>query len=185
MDLEESLERLADQALSGASFLAAYGLTWVVCAVLWRRRTERTAALATLFQGLVALPVALGLSVAIGALGAERPVADEITQLSVLVAVSQLLGLPFLIHLVATARYTLVPFAFAAITSMHFVLYSWLYRTPAYIVMAVVISIGTLAVTATAPADDPRAGPVRVCALTGGSLLATALFLLVAHALAG
>lgn len=41
--------------------------------------------------------------------------------------------------LVVKQRYALVPFAFAAITSMHFVLYTWLYQTPVYLVMAALL----------------------------------------------
>src|SRR5690625_7480995 len=67
--------------MSGVAFLAAYGVTWLICGVLWRRASERVAAFATLFQGMVAFPVALGLSALIGAIGQARPVAEEVTQL--------------------------------------------------------------------------------------------------------
>ena len=169
MDLTESLARLAEQNLSGIAFLTAYGVTWIVCGLVWR-----AAAFVTLFQGMVAFPVALGLSALIGAIGADRPVDDAITQLSILIGTSQLLGLPFLVYLVVKHRYTLLPYAFAAITAMHFVLYSWLYRTPIYIVMAVVIAIGTTVVMLATPDDKERAGAVRVSLLTGVALLATA-----------
>lgn len=185
MDLVESLQLLAEQTLSGLAFLTAYGVTWVVCGVLWQRAPARVAAYATLFQGLVALPAALGLSAAIGAIGQERPVPDEITQLSVLIGTSQLLGLPFLIYLVVKQRYALVPFAFAAITSMHFVLYTWLYQTPVYIVMAALIALGTAAVMLAAPEDERPAEPARVSFLTGGVLLATALLFAFLHLVVG
>ncbi len=181
MDLVESLRLLAEQNVSGVAFLSAYGLTWLVCGVFWRRAAERTAAFATLFQGMVAFPAALGLSALIGAIGPDRPVAAEITQLSILIGTSQLLGLPFLVYLVVRGQYALVPFAFAAVTSMHFVLYSWMYRTPVYIAMAVLVSLGSAAVMLAAPAGERRSGPARVCFLTGGLLLAAALLLLILH----
>lgn len=174
MDLVDSLEQLAQQNLSGVAFLSAYGLTWIVCAVLWSRTWQRTAAYATLFQGLVAFPLALGLSALIGAIGQTRPVDDAITQLSVLIGTSQLLGLPLLIYLVIKRHYALVPVVFATITAIHFVLYSWLYQTPLYIGMAVLIALGTTTVMATAPEDNARSGPARVCGVTGGLLLVTA-----------
>ncbi|MGL5861830.1 MAG: DUF7010 family protein [Phycicoccus sp.] len=130
MDLLESLERLAEQNRSGSGFLAAYGVTWLMCSFVWRRASARVAALATLFQGLVAFPAAVGLSALIGAFDQARPVSDEITQLSVLIGSSQLLGLPFVVYLAVRRHHTLVPFALATITSMHFVFYSWLYRAP-------------------------------------------------------
>ncbi|WP_022870354.1 DUF7010 family protein [Yaniella halotolerans] len=74
MDLVESLRLLAEQNISGVAFLLAYGGTWLVCGVLWQRISMQVAAYATLFQGLVALPIALGASYVIGALGSERPV---------------------------------------------------------------------------------------------------------------
>ena len=185
VELVESLELLAEQNMSGLAFLTAYGVTWLVCGVLWQRASERVAVFATLFQGMVALPAALGLSALIGAIGQDRPVADEITQLSVLIGTSQLLGLPFLIYLIVTQQYTLVPFAFAAITSMHFVLYSWLYQTPIYIVMAVLISLGTTTVMVTARDAVRQVGPARVSFLTGGLLLMTALVFGILHLVVG
>ena len=185
MELVQSLEALAEQNLSGLPFLAAYGLTWLICGTVWRRAGERTAAFVTLFQGMVALPIALGLSFLIGATGQERPVSESITQLSVLVGVSQLLGLPFLIYLVIKQYYRLVPLAFAGITSMHFVLYSWLYQTPAYIVMAVLISIGTTVIMLLVPQQAQQfLGPSRVSFLTGCLLLSAALYLLIVHVIA-
>src|SRR5699024_12140237 len=100
MELVQSLEALAEQNVSGLPLLAAYVLVWLICGMVWRRAGERTAAFVTLFQGMVALPIALGLSFLIGVTGQQRPVSESITQLSVLVGVSQLLGLPFLIYLV-------------------------------------------------------------------------------------
>jgi len=212
MDLIPSLELLAKQTLSGISFVAAYGLTWLICGILWRRASSRTAAYATLFQGMAAFPLALGGSALVGAIGQARPVAEEITQLSVLIGTSQLLGLPLLILLVVKRWYTVVPIAFATLTSMHFVLYSWLYRTPVYIVLAVGVAVGAALVTGTATAAGPMAGDTdddhldparpqaaqleesvredftaigaaRVCALTGGLLLASAAALGILHAI--
>lgn len=195
MELLPSLTLLAEQTRSGVAFVTAYGLTWLICGAFWHRASARTAAFATLFQGMVAFPLALGGSALIGAIGQGRPVADEITQLSVLIGASQLLGLPFLIFLVVKHWYTLVPVAFATLTSMHFVLYSWLYRTPVYIVLAVAVAVGAVIVTLTAPQsvrsthggeqpeprEVPAAGAARVCILTGGLLLATAATLSTLH----
>lgn len=179
MDLTESLRLLADQNFSGAAFLVAYGLTWLICGIVWRRLSEPVAAYVTLFQGMVGFPLALGLSALIGAVGEARPVPDAITQLSVLIGTSQLLGLPFLIHLVVRRRFTLVPVAFAAMTAMHFVLYAWLYQTPIYIVMAVAIALGSTIVTLSTAPDRQRVAASRVCILTGALLLVTAAIFVV------
>lgn len=224
MELLPSLELLAEQTVSGVAFVTAYGLTWLVCGLLWRRTSARTAAYTTLFQGMVAFPLALGGSALIGAIGQGRPVAEEITQLSILIGTSQLLGLPLLILFVVKRWYTLVPVAFATLTSMHFVLYSWLYRTPVYVVLAIAVAVGAVLVMAPAsaaertarddgqtvepaattvgsavdsavgsavgtPANTPAGisasstiGASRVCVLTGGLLLASAVALGVFHA---
>ena len=174
MDLADALRQLAEQNLSGVAFLSAYGLTWLVCAVFWSRASQRTAAYATLFQGMVAFPIALGLSALIGAIGQSRPVPEEITQFSILVGTSQLLGLPLLIYLIIKRHYGLVPVVFATITAVHFVLYSWLYQTPLYIGMAVLIALSTTAVMGAADEANPRSGPGRVCLVTGSLLLLTA-----------
>lgn len=155
--------------------MIAYGLTWIVCAILWQKLSPKHAALATLFQGMVAFPVAIGLSFAIGALGGDRPVEESITQLSIYIGTSQLLGLPFLIYLYTRQHYTLMPYAFAAICAMHFVLYSWLYQTPYYVVMSVVIALGGFIIMATSRSKsiDNSLPASRVCLFTGLSMLAT------------
>lgn len=181
MDLVESLSLLAEQNVFGLAFLSAYGLTWLICGFVWWRATERVAAFATLFQGMVAFPVALGVSALIGAIGQQRPVPEEITQLSVLIGTSQLLGLPLLIYLIVRHHYTLVPFVFATITAIHFVLYAWLYQTLIYIVMAALISLGTATVMFLTPDANPRTGAIRVCLLTGSLLVATATVFLGIH----
>lgn len=184
MEIVPELQLLAQQNAFGAAFLLCYGVTWLVCAVAWSRATPRTAALATLFQGVVAFPAAIGLSLLTGALGQPRPVSEAITELSILIGTSQLLGLPFLIYLVITQRYSLLPVAFASILSMHFVLYSWLYQTPGYIVMSALIAVGAIVVMTSAPDEPERLGPGRVCWVTGGILLLTAATFLILQSFA-
>lgn len=132
----------------------------------------------------LAFLTAYGLSALIGAIGPARPVPAEITQLSILIGTSQLLGLPLLIYLVVKHHYALVPFVFATITAIHFVLYAWLYQTSLYIVMAALIALGTATVMLTVPDAQTKAGPIRVCLLTGGLLLVTASAFLSIHLVA-
>lgn len=181
MGLIDSLTALAEQTYSGSAFLIAYGTTWLICGVTWLRASPRTAAYVTLFQGTVAFPVALGLSVMIGALGQVRPIPDEINQLSILMGTSQMIGLPFFIYLVVKHQYRLLPFANAIIVAMHFVMYSWLYRTPLYIVMAVVISLVTMIIMVTSAPEPERKAPARTCLATGACLLVTASVFLAIH----
>lgn len=174
--LESSLHQLAAQNRSGVAFLGAYGVTWLVCALLWRRAGEGRAALATLFQGVVALPVALLISALIGGM-ADRPVSGLVTQLSILVACSQLLVLPLLVVLFTRRKYTAIPVLFALGGALHFLPYAWLYRTPVYLAMSVAIALGVAVVCRRDRRDAldvSRLGAARVCALMSVLLLASA-----------
>ncbi len=174
MNLTESLDALAEQNHHGIAFLLAYGGTWIACGVFWRILNPGHAALATLFQGLVASPIGLGISYAIGALGQDRPVDEAITELSLFIGGSQFLGLPFLIYLHKRAMYTLIPYGFAAICAMHFVLYSWLYQTPLYVVLSVSLVIGgTIIMYFHADQPDETRAASWVCFFIGGAMLLT------------
>ena len=181
LDLTESLHDLAILNVYGISFLVAYGLTWIATGLLWTRLGSRSAAFCTLFQGMIALPIALGMSFAIGAFGQERPVDASITELSVYIAMSQLLGLPALIFLIVREMYSLTPYVFAVICSMHFMLYTWLYQTPVYVVMAVAISVGTTVVMLAGREASKEQLASRVSVFTGATMLVTSLILLAVY----
>lgn len=142
MTIAEYTHAIGEHTGHGWGFLAAYGATWLVCAVLWRRASARTAAYATLFQGMVALPVALALTELTA--GPERPVLEGMEMLSILLASGQLLALPLVIYLVVRQRYTLVPLAMAIILVVHFAPYAWLYATALYLVMGGVVAVGVV-----------------------------------------
>ncbi len=124
---------LAEATGHGWGFLAAYGLTWLACAVGWRRWGAQVGAYCTLFQGMLALPLALLLTAVTP--GPDRPSMAGMDDVSVLLASGQLLGLPIVIHLVTRRRFTDVPRAMVIILVVHFAPYTWLYATPLYLVM--------------------------------------------------
>lgn len=140
MTIAEYTHALGEATGHGWGFLAAYGATWVVCAIFWRRASPRTAAYVTLFQGMVALPVALALTAVTP--GPSRPALEGMDSLSVLLSAGQALALPLIIALVVTKRHTLVPPAMVIVTVVHFAPYSWLYATPLYLVMGAVLAVG-------------------------------------------
>lgn len=178
MDIVTSLEQLAIHNVYGISFLIAYGVTWIICGIIWLKAGSRTAALCTLFQGMVAFPIAIALSFAMGALGQDRPVDESITQLSIFIGTSQLLGLPLLIYLFVQKQFTLMPYVFAAICSMHFMLYSWLYQTPFYVIMAALISIGATVIMLVNSSAKDRKKASLVSLFTGSIMLITVLVFL-------
>lgn len=176
-DIEVALRELAAVNHRGATFLLAYGITWSVCAVLWRTIKPVHATWATLFQGMVALPVALGVSTWLGMFEA-RPGGEALAQLGVLIAMSQLLVLPLLIVLTARRRYTSVPLFFSLAGAIHFVPYAWLYQSVLYVALPVVLAVGLAIIYGRdrAVRDSDLlsdVGAARVCALTGAALLVT------------
>ncbi|MGP6145539.1 DUF7010 family protein [Jeotgalibaca sp. A122] len=166
------LLQLSETNYGGAPFLFAYGLTWIICGVLWTKLKPAPAALATLFQGMVALPFALLLMGLIGAFK-DRPGLGILNDLVIIVAMSQLLVLPLLVAFFRKKNYTLIPFVFSAAGAVHFLMYAWLYQTLVYIVMPVMIAL-VLSVTY---ADTTKAAS-KACYMTGILLLLSASYLL-------
>ncbi|MCG7308268.1 hypothetical protein [Brachybacterium sp. ACRRE] len=123
-----------------------------------------------LLQGVIALPIAFGL-MALTATG-PRPQDPLLDELSTALAVSQVFALPILIYLILRRAHRQVPIVFAAVTIVHFSPYSWLYRTPLYMVLAGVLVIGLFVVCRLADrrADAlAGAGPDDPAALRGGA----------------
>jgi hypothetical protein len=175
--LEEYRHALGEATGHGWGFLVAYGLTWLVCALAWHRWSEKVAAYCTVFQGMVALPLALALT-AVGA-GGARPGMSGMDGLPVILSSGQLLALPIVIHLVATGRFTQVPLSMTILLVVHFAPYSWLYATPLYLVMGGVVSVAAVIATASAARSGPDSGAGasaagRVCLVTGVVLLVCA-----------
>lgn len=142
--MDTDLSRLATVNHHGFAFLLAYGLTWLLAAGVWRWRGQRAGAYAVLLQGVIALPIAFGL-MALTATG-PRPQDPLLDELSTALAVSQVFALPILIYLILRHAHRQVPIVLAAVTIVHFSPYSWLYRTPLYMVLAGVLAIGLFVV---------------------------------------
>lgn len=180
MTISEYVDALGEATGHGWGFLAAHGLTWVLCGVLWWRSSPRVAAYATLFQGMLALPLAVGLTALTP--GPPRPVLDGMESLTILLSSGQLLALPVVIYLVASKRYTTVPLAMVIVLVVHFAPYSWLYGTPLYLVMGAAVSVGAVIATARSTGDGDQGseqpgskGAGRVSLTTGAVLLVCAL----------
>lgn len=169
-----SMEQLTHLNWNGAPFLLSYGITWLICTLLWRLLSERNAAYATLFQGAVALPIALGILFMIGAFR-QRPDEPLLQSFAIMNATSQLLVLPLLIAMSAKKHYTLIPFVFSAVGAVHFLLYSWLYQTMGYIIMSIAIALW-LAIAYLWKSDDITKASLA-CAGTGTILLLHAVII--------
>lgn len=136
--VEEYLTQLAHVNRHGFGFLLAYGTTWTIVALLWRRFGPRVGAFAMVFQGMVAAPVALGLT----ALAARGPTPEHaaLESLSFYLLFGQMVVVPLVIVLLVRERYLTAAVAFTVVLAAHFVPYSWLYSTLLYAVLAVLLA---------------------------------------------
>lgn len=155
--------------LGGFSFLFVHGVTWAVAAALTFVLPVKPAALVYLFQGMIAFPASLVLERFLGyrTLSTKD---NSLVELFVLIAVAQGLALPASI-VVYNVDPLYLPVVFAATNGGHFLPYSWLHRTRAYIALAVVAAFGPflLLITVGAEATFHLAG-----FLVGAALLVTA-----------
>ena len=128
-------------------------------------------ALAVMFQGAVALPMAFGLQKLLG-FPAGHP-ENPLTSLSVYLAMTQTVAIPAAV-LTYVQTPTLVPAVFAAIVGAHFLPYAWLQQTRVYIALSVSVSLGSWLIMAILGGEGYRIVPWFV----GASLLVGAVVLL-------
>ncbi len=167
MDVQDYLSQLAQVNRHGFGFLLGYGLTWWAAAVVSRRFDDRVGAYAVLFQGLVGLPLGLLLT-AVAAVGA-RPEDPTLNALSIYLSMGQLLALPLAIVLIIREDYRLAVAVLAVVLAVHLIPYAWLYRSPVYLVVGIIIALGSAVVTGRQTRTD-LAIPT-ICALTGSTLV--------------
>ncbi len=141
-DLNHALDEVSASSAGGAPFLMAYGLTFLITAILSFLLPRPTTALIAMFQGGLALPIAFWLE---RKLGWRRMSPDNpLRALSVQLAMSQALGLPVWI-LVYTLNPGGIPLTLASMGGAHFLAYAWLHRTRIYVYFAVAVSLGAFA----------------------------------------
>ena len=91
-DIQIALNDVAASSHRGAAFLIALGTTWIVCGLLAYRSPAAGLALAVMFQGAVALPMAFGLQKLLR-FPAGHP-ENPLTSLSVDLAMKQTVAIP-------------------------------------------------------------------------------------------
>src|SRR5690606_17006797 len=101
---------------------------------------------ATMFQGMVALPLSLALTAVTP--GPPRPELPGMDAASALLASGQMLALPVVAVLVARGHPTWVPMIMSTVLAIHFAPYSWLYGTPLYLAAGAVVAIAVAVHTA-------------------------------------
>jgi hypothetical protein len=149
MPMTDSLDvARRESALSsgaGFPFLLCFGVTWILAAVSSFVVAQTTAAWIHLLQGVVVMPVAVGLQRLLGYPRASRD--NPLMPLAAQIVFIQPVAFPaFIVVLVLEPAY--VPVAFAAVVAAHFLPFGWLYRTPVYVVLGVVLSAGVFGLAA-------------------------------------
>jgi hypothetical protein len=139
MNLDQALTEVSASSAGGAPFLIAYGMTFILTGILSFFLAEETTALIAMFQGVVALPLALWLERRMG--WARMSPNNPLRVLSMQLAFSQALALPALI-VVFNLNPRAIPVILAGLGGVHFLPYAWLHRTRVYAVLATAISLG-------------------------------------------
>jgi len=143
-DIERALDDVSASSAGGAPFLIAFGFSLAVCAVLGMVLPVRTAAIITLFQGNLALPLAFYLERRLRIRPAPKD--DPFKALALQMAMSQIVAIPAVIF-AFSLHPAYVPAALAAIGGGHFLPYAWLHRTRIYIFLGVGVSVGSFALS--------------------------------------
>ena len=141
-DLNYALNNVSASSAGGAPFLLAYGLTFLITAILSFFLQKSTVAIIAMFQGSISLPLAFWLERRFST--ERRAPENPLNQLSGQIAFSQVLGLPALI-IAYSLNPGAAPVVLAALGGVHFLPYAWLHRTRIYTVLGVVLSIGAFA----------------------------------------
>lgn len=137
--VEQYVAQLAQVNRHGFGFLLAYGVTWTVVAGLWNWFGPRVGGFAMIFQGMVAAPVALGLT-ALAATG-PQPEHPALESLTFYLLFSQMVMIPLVVVLLVRERYLDGAVVFTTVLAAHFVPYSWLYGTVLYAVLALLVAL--------------------------------------------
>ncbi len=137
-----AFDEVSASSAGGAPFLIAYGITFLITAILSLFLPRPTAAIIAMFQGGVALPAAFWLELKMGSkrMSSQNP----LKPLSAQMAMSQALGLPLLI-LVYSLNPRGIPLALASLGGVHFLPYAWLHRTRLYTIFAFAVALGAFA----------------------------------------
>lgn len=137
-----ALDEVSASSAGGAPFLLCYGITFTLTGVLAFFLPREVSALIAMFQGGVALPIALWLERRMGT--ARMSDDNPLKQLSAMLAMSQGLAIPFLIVVYSTDPGQ-IPVTMAGLGGVHFLPYAWLHRTRIYSFLAGAVALGAFA----------------------------------------
>lgn len=136
----DSLRRQAILAsLAGFPYLLVFSVVWIVAAVLSYVVPREIAPWIYVLLGMPATPIAIALERRVGYVRVAPP--DPLLPLTLQILFVQMVAFPAIL-LVWNLAPALVPVAFAAVVGAHFLPFQWVYRTPLYGVLGVVVAVG-------------------------------------------
>ena len=141
--LDEARATASATAAHGAAWFFAFTVTLTAASICSFILPTDVAVLVVLFQGGAALPLAFALERRLGT--GPMPRDHPLRSLSVQLATVQIVALPAVIMMYSVDP-ALMPATFAAIGGAHFMPYAWLHRSRVYLVVALVVSLGSWAV---------------------------------------
>ncbi len=174
----DPLERakLDNRRSAGGGFptLLTAGVCWILAGASTFVLSPGAAALVTVCQGFVSMPIGLLLLPKLLRYPKGNP-DNPLTPLAILIAVSQSLAFPaFILPLGPMPHY--VPAIFASVVAAHFLPFSWLMGMKLYAVLAGVLSMSSYGIAITL-----RQGSLHVVAFVVGAVLVIGAFVARAH----
>ncbi len=170
--------KLDNRRSAGGGFptLLTAGVCWILAGACTFVLSPGTAALVTVCQGFVSMPIGLFLLPRLLRYPKGNP-DNPLTSLAILVAMSQSLAFPaFILPLGRMPHY--VPAIFASVVAAHFLPFSWLMGMKLYAVLAGILSLSSYAIAITF-----GQGSLHVIAFVVGAVLVIGAFVARAQAI--
>jgi hypothetical protein len=138
-DIDRIREQGILSSLAGFPILVTFAFVWLVAGALSYVVPPAIAPWIYLCLGVPAMPVAIALERRLGYIPPVTP--DPLLPLTLQILFVQIVAFPAILLVWETAP-AYVPVAFAAIVGAHFLPFQWVYRTPLYGVLGVVVAVG-------------------------------------------
>jgi len=173
-DLDVLRRQAILSSAAGFPFLLVYGLVWIAAGALSYVVSPAVAPWLYLLGGLPATPIALAVERRVRYVPAPKP--DPLLPLTLQLLFVQIVAFPA-VMIVWSLAPSYTPVAFASVVGAHFLPFQWLYRTPIYGVLGVVVALGAYAVGAVS-----RHKAIHHTGFFVGAALLVGAFLVRAHA---
>ncbi len=126
-------------SVAGFSFLLFFSFAWIGAGCLSYMVPLNVVPFIYWFSGLPAIPLAMALERRIGYVPPAKP--DPLLPLTLQLMFIQVVAFPAFLPFLGSDAYSF-PVAFAAVVGAHLLPFQWVYRTPLYGVLGVVIAVG-------------------------------------------